>query len=276
MRALPSVLRARGARAFAACLLGAVAWLGGCAGQGVAPGGGEQELRTASDQTENEKRARARPELASAYFERGQTDVALDELKQALAALPTLGEAYNLRGLIYASLGEPRLADESFQRALQLNARDGDAKHNYGWFLCQQSRFADAQAHFSAALATPQYRGVPRTLLAQGVCQARDNRLPEAEATLMRAYELDTANPTIAINLAEVLYLRGNYERARFYVRRINQQPETVNAQSLWLAARIEQRVGNRAGVQEFGKQLRERYPQAPQTLSYERGRFDD
>ena len=71
----------------------------------------------------------------------------------------------------------------------------------------------------------PQYRDAPRTLLAQGVCQARAGQLAEAEATLTRAYELDPANPVTAINLAEVLYRRGEYERARFYMRRVNAMP---------------------------------------------------
>ena len=72
------------------------------------------------------------------------------------------------------------------------------------------------------------------------------------------------------------LYLRGEYERARFYVRRLNLRQETSNAQSLWLAVRIEHRMGNRGGVEEWGRQLRARFPQAPQTLAFERGQFDD
>ena len=51
--------------------------------------------------------ARLRIELASGYFEQGKTTVALDEVKQALAADPSYAPAYNLRGLIYLRLGEP-------------------------------------------------------------------------------------------------------------------------------------------------------------------------
>lgn len=264
----------------AAWVLGGLAAIGLLAGCQTPPGqglqGSTQEIRTASDQTDNDRRARLRLELASAYFGRQQYEVALDEVKQALSARPDLGEAYNLRGLIYAAMGENRLADESFQRAMQINPRDGDAKHNYGWFLCQQRLFADAQRQFDAALALPQYRDLVRTLLAQGVCHARGGQLDAAERALVRSYELDPGNPTIAVNLSEVLYLRGEYERARFYVRRVNLRQETSNAQSLWLAVRIEHRMGNRGGVEEWGRQLRARFPQAPQTLAFERGQFDD
>ncbi|WP_310740179.1 type IV pilus biogenesis/stability protein PilW [Aquincola tertiaricarbonis] len=263
-----------GGLAAASLLAGCQTVPGGAGPSGLQ--GSAQEIRTASDQTDNDRRARLRLELAAAYFGRQQNEVALDEVKQALNAKPDMGEAYNLRGLIYAAMGEDRLADDSFQRALQLNPRDGDAKHNYGWFLCQQRLFPQAQQQFDAALSLPQYRDTVRTLLAQGVCQARAGQLDAAERSLVRSYELDAGNPTVALNLAEVLYLRGEYERARFYVRRLNLRQESSNAQSLWLAVRIEHRLGNRGGVEEWGRQLKARFPQAPQTLAFERGRFDE
>lgn len=256
----------------AAATLLAATFLAGCA----VPPPANTEIRTASDQTDADRRARVRLELASAYFGRGQTETALDEIKQALAADPNLAAAYSLRGLIYASLSEPALAADSFRRALQLGPRDGDILHNYGWFLCQQQRWDEAQAHFERAIAQPQYAQPARSWLALGVCQARAQRWDAAERSLARSYELDPANPATAVNLSEVLLRRGELERARFYVRRVNQQPEYSNAQTLWLAARIEHRLGNRAGVEDFGRQLRNRFPQAPQTLALERGQFND
>jgi type IV pilus assembly protein PilF len=248
--------------------------LAGCASAPSAPAG--REPRTASDQTDPEQRARVRLELAGMYLARGQTSVALDEVKRAITAKPDLAEAYSLRGLVYASMGEPVLAEESFQRALQLAPRDGDAMHNFGWFLCQQKRYPDADAQFSAALLQTQYREVVRTLLAQGVCQARAGRWTEAERTLARSYELDPSNPVTAYNLSEVLARRGEFDRARFYVGRINAVPELATAQSLWLAVRIERGLGNQQSVQDYGRKLLDRYPQSDEASKFERGRFDE
>ena len=74
----------------------------------------------------------------------------------------------------------------------------------------------------------------------------------------------------------EVLYRRGEYERARFYIRRVNTREDLSNAQTLWLALRIEHRIGNRGGVDEYARQLRSRFPQSPEALAYDRGRIDD
>ena len=234
------------------------------------------EARPGAEQADPERRARVRLELAGLYFGRGQTETALAELKQALAAKPDMPEAYSLRGLIYASLGDPQQAEDSFKRALEFNPRDADVMHNYGWFLCQQKRYADADAQFEHAVAQPQYRDVVRSLLAQGVCQARAGRWLEAEHSLLRSYELDPANPFTAFNLSEVLLHRGELVRARFYVRRINALPELSTAQSLWLAARVERRLGDLPATQDFGRQLRERFPQSTEALQFEQGRFDE
>ena len=238
--------------------------------------GDGKDIVTASDESDAGKRARLRMELASGYFGRGQMSTALDQVKLALQADPTLGEAYNLRGLIYANLGDDTLAEESFRRALQLNPRDADSMQNFGYYLCQKKRYPEASALFDQALAVPQYRDQARTLLSKGVCEAFAGKLPESEATLLRAYQLDPANPSISVNLSEVLYRRGDYERARFYIRRVNAVPQFTGAQTLWLAARVEHRLGNVSGAQELGDQLRHRFPESREAGSFERGQFDE
>jgi type IV pilus assembly protein PilF len=229
-----------------------------------------------TDKGNPERRARARLELASLYFSRGQANEALGDVNDAIAAKPDFAEAYSLRGLIYGALGNMALAEQNFQRALQLAPNDSDARHNYGWFLCQQKRYGDADVQFDNAVAQTQNREVVRTLLAKGVCLARAGKWPDAERTLSRSYELDPSNPATAYNLSDVLLRRGDLPRARFYVGRINAVREQANAQSLWLAARIEHGLGNDTAVQDFGRQLRERFPQSTEALQFERGRFDE
>ena len=255
----------------------AVVLLTACAG---GPGGMAADqpapVPTASDQTDIERRARVRLELATAYFSRGQLATALDETKLAMQVKPDMAEAFNLRGLIYAAMGEERLAEDSFNRALQLSPRDGSTLHNQAWFLCQRGQYATAQAKFDLLLALPTYRDQARSLLARGVCYGRDGKFVEAEAALMRSYELDPANPSAGLNLADVLYRRGAYERAGFYIGRINDTPDATNAQTLWLAARIERKLGRDQAVRALGERLRRGFAQSAEAALFERGRFDD
>ena len=242
------------------------------------PGSGARadDLPTPPTAKDADRIARLHMELAGGYFSRGQTDTALDEIRQVLAVRPDLPEAYNMRGLIYASLGRAADAEASFRRALQLKPDDPDTEHNFGWFLCQERRYREADVQFDAALAQPQYRERVRTLLAQGVCMARDGRWADAEHKLLQSYELAPGNPATAYNLTDVLYHEGQYARARFYIARVNAVREQSNAQTLWLAIRIEHKLGNTAGVQDLGRQLNERFPQSTEAMRYERGHFDE
>ncbi|MFG6414658.1 type IV pilus biogenesis/stability protein PilW [Roseateles sp. DC23W] len=250
------------------------ALLAGCATTGTAPTA-DREIKTDSDQTDADRRAAIRLELAQGYFSRGQFSTALDELKLAQQAKPEMREAVNLRGLIYAAMGDHQLAEDSFRRALAAYPGDPDTLHNYGWFLCQRQRWEAADSLFDQALAQPTYRAPARTLLAKGVCEARAGRLLVAEKTLTRAFELDPASPAVAINLSEVLFRNGELQRARFYVKRVNDQPELLNAQSQWLQLRIERKLGNTAAVDDLAQHLRRKFPQAPETQALDAGRYD-
>ncbi|MEY4712181.1 MAG: hypothetical protein RIS88_1631 [Pseudomonadota bacterium] len=232
-------------------------------------------LVTESDESPQRQRARIRTELAVGYFEEGRTPIALDEVKQALAHDPSFAPAYNLRGLIHLRLDDSRQAEDSFRRALALAPSDGDTLHNLAWMACQQGRHAEADRAFAQALASPHYAGRARTHLAQGVCQVRAGRLPEAERSLARSYELDAANPVTGYNLAQLLYRRGAWTQAQFYIRRLNNS-EGANAESLWLGIRVERGVGDAVAMQQLTDQLRKRYPQSRELAAYDKGIFDE
>lgn len=249
--------------------------LAACANTGTAPTA-DREIKTDSDQTDADRRAAIRLELAQGYFSRGQFNTALDELKLALQAKPDMRDAVNLRGLVYAAMGDLPLAEETFRRALAVYPNDPDTLHNYGWFLCRQQRWQTADSLFDQALAQSTYRAPARTLLAKGVCEARSGRMLVAEKTLSRAFELDPGSPVIAVNLSEVLFRNNDLERARFYVKRVNEQPEQLNAQSLWLQLRVERKLGHTAAVDDLGTQLRRKFPQAPETQALDAGRYED
>jgi len=126
------------------------------------------------------QRAMRRLTLASAYFEQGQTDVAQQEVRAALQIDANFADAYSLLGLIHQRNNAPLLAQQSFQKALALASeppvRSADLaaiQHNYGWFLCQQNRFAEAQAEFERALSQPTYRQVDKTRKAIELCNQR-------------------------------------------------------------------------------------------------------
>ncbi|NYG34400.1 type IV pilus biogenesis/stability protein PilW [Sphaerotilus montanus] len=238
--------------------------------------GGRRDLVTESDESDSARRARIRTELAAAYFGQGQYVTALDEVKRALTVDPGHVPALGLRGLIYANMGEYELAEESFRSALRVRPADADTLHNYGWFLCQQRRFVPARQQFEAAMAVPQYRESARTLLAAGICEARAGELQAAQIILQRSFDQDPGNPATVFNLADVLKRRGDLERAFLYIQRLNQTPELVSPETLWLAIRIQHRRNLTSSVEELGSLLRARFPKSREAAAYDQGQFDE
>lgn len=234
-----------------------------------------KDLVTESDEPEVRRRARLRLELASGYLEQGKTKVALDEIKQSLFADPTYAPAYNLRGLIYMQLSENAMAEDSFQQALKLAPRDGDTWHNLGWLYCQQSRYKEAMKAFNTALQIPLYAAAARTWMVQGICQVRAGQPADAERSFTRSFELDASNPITIFNLSKLLTQHGDYKRALFYIRRLNNS-EQANAESLWLGIRVERQLQNTEAARQLGDQLSRRFPDSKEAAAYARGAFDE
>ncbi|MDO8288323.1 MAG: type IV pilus biogenesis/stability protein PilW [Parvibaculum sp.] len=251
--------------------------LAGCANQPGAPGASsaQSDMVTESDEPDQRKRARLRLELATGYFEEGQTKVALDEIKQSIAIDPGYANAFNLRGLVYMRLNDIPLAEDSFRRAFALNPRDADVAHNYGWLLCQHARYPESFKLFAQAAANPTYTGKAKTLMAQGVCQVRAGQLDDAEKSLKQSYEFDAGNPVTAYNLANLLYVKGDLTRAQFYIRRLNNS-ELANAETLWLGIKIERKLNNRENAMQLADQLKKRFAQSSQAAAYEKGAFNE
>lgn len=258
-----------------ALLLSATLMAGGCATTGGGSDMARADPPTESDETEARRRARIRMELAVGYFEQGQTTVALDELKQVLVADPTFADAYNLRGLIFMRLNDLRQAEDSFRRAVSLNPRDGHTLHNLGWMQCQQKRYDEAQRSFDQALAIPVYSERAKTLMTQGLCHASAGKPADAEASLTKAYEIDAGNPIVGYNLANLLYGRGQHDRAQFYIRRLNNS-QLANAETLWLGVKVERKLGDRVAMAQLADQLRRRFPQSREAQAFEKGAWDE
>jgi len=270
-------VRGRAPRLPWAIALTIVLVLSGCAGvQTGANGDGPQaELRTRSDQSEDQKRAQIRLQLAVGYYGQRQLEVALDEIKLALAADPASADAYNLRGLIYMDMGETRLAEDNLLRALKLAPRNPDLANNYGWFLCQNGREKEALTYFETALTNKSYQSPAKALNNAGVCSLKLKDEAAAERYLTQAFQYEPGNPSVNANLAKIYFNQRNDERARFYINRAT-KADVLTAEILWTAIKIERREGQRSAEASLVTQLRRRYPNSPEYAAYLRGAFDE
>lgn len=122
-------------------------------------------------------RAKARLDLAQAYYEQGQATIALQEIAHAQAADPQWIAVHNLKALVLEKMGQSVMAKNSFQEGLLLAQRSpslgselADLQHNWGLWLCQQGQPAQALPHFQRAMSQPGYPLRNKTELAMSRC----------------------------------------------------------------------------------------------------------
>jgi type IV pilus assembly protein PilF len=241
---------------------------------------GEQREPTAEigtikgESSDPRNRARLRTELASLYYSRGSMAVALEELRLAVAADPSYPTAYSMFGLVYMELRENQLAEANFQRALSLAPTDPDINHNYGWFLCQTGRETESIRYFEQAVRNPLYPRPWRSYSAAGLCLLKKDDVKQAEAYFQRALRQEPDDPVALLQLGQIRYRQGNLEEARKMVGRFNKLVQPT-PESLWLALRIERKLGERIAENGYATQLRRRYPASKEYQLLQRGAYD-
>ena len=262
---------------FLAALVLAFAALGGCAQTPPSSSTQADSVDTGTvsgDVGDPHNRARIHTELASAYFERGSIGVALEELRTATAADPTYATAYSVLGLVHMDLRENDVAQRNFERALSLAPNDPDINNNYGWFLCRTDREEKSIAYFLAALKNPLYKTPARTYVNAGLCSLKVNGGRDAVGYFERALRSEPDNSLALYNLALIQYQHGQLEAARGLIHRFNKQIDPT-AESLWLALRIERKLGDRAEENSLATQLRRRFSGSLEYQRLLRGQFE-
>ena len=218
-----------------------------------------------------QQRAQIRTELAAGYYERGQMDVALEELGNAKALDPTYPKIYDIYGLVYAMLGERAKAEENFKQALSLAPTDSQIRENWGAFLCGTGRAREALPEFEQVLKDPLYKTPEIALINAGKCSAAIGDTKAAEEYLRRALAVSPGNPIAAYNLALLAYRENRNGEARAWMRPVMQQA-SPSAEALYLGVCIERRQGDREAERSYESQLRNRWPDSAEAKAIAKG----
>jgi type IV pilus assembly protein PilF len=171
-------------------------------------------------------------------------------------------------------LGEQRLAEDSFQQALRLAPGDPEISNNYGWFLCQTGREQQAIGYFMAAAKNPLYTTPTKPYTNAGICAYRVKNDKAAQEFLSTALRLAPENNQARLGLAEVAYRQGRYNEAKQWTSDIEKTMEPT-ADVIWMALRIERKLGNREAEARYAAQLRRRFPGSPEQGLLSQGQYD-
>jgi len=224
--------------------------------------------------TDLQKIAKAHGDLAMVYYQGGNMAVALQEARIALAADPAYAPAYNVMGLVQMYLGETPQAQASFERAVQLAPQDSEIANHYGWFLCLAGRERESFPFFLSAVKNPLYKSPTKPYTNAGLCALRIKDDKAAEEYFQRAAMADGSNAQAIFHLADIAFRRGDFYKARNFLGEVLRLSDP-NAEALWLAVRIERKLGDRHAEAGFSAQLRRKFSGTPEHQALMQGKFE-
>jgi type IV pilus assembly protein PilF len=206
-----------------------------------------------------QRRSELHTELAAGYYERGQMDVALDELNEAVKLDPRNPKTYNIYGLVYSVLGETQKAEQAFGQARALAPNDSEIRQNWGWYLCTHERQRESIAEFEQAARNPLYKTPEIPLTNAGRCSVMIGDMQLGEAYFRRALAVAPGNEAAAYGLALISYQNGRYQEARQWMKGI--RSANLPPQALYLGMCVEKKLGDQQAETSYGVQLRNRFP---------------
>ncbi|MBR7798839.1 type IV pilus biogenesis/stability protein PilW [Undibacterium fentianense] len=231
--------------------------------------------KIASESPEVQRRVSIRMQLAVDYYKEGQFKPALEEIRNVITISPKFVDAYSLRALIQMEMNDPQRAEENFLYALKLDPANSEIRNNYAWFLCQNGREKQALPLYDKIVADRSYPTPLKAMMSAGVCSLRMKDIRSAERYFLMAHEVQPTDPSVNANLAKVYYDRAEYERARPYIQKVLKE-EIYAADVLWLAIKIDQKLGDQASVSGLGTQLRRRHPNSKEFALFQKGAFNE
>jgi len=250
--------------------LAAALLVAACASKEPAPPPQPEPPPVKQQEVSPERRAELHTELAAGYYERGQMDVALDELNESVKLDANNAKTYNIYGLVYTVLGENAKAEQSFARALALAPQDSEIHQNWGWYLCTHQRVKEAIPEFEKAISDPLYKTPEIPLINAARCSAMIGENAAAEVYFKRALTVAPNNEPAAYGLALLTYKSGKYDEARRWMRVMRQA--NLPAPALYLGMCIERKLGDKQAETSYTAQLRNRYPDSIEAKSIATG----
>ena len=219
-------------------------------------------------------RAKARTDLAFAYYGDAQFKIAIEEARKALEADPTYAPAHHVLALVHVYLKEFSTAQMHFDQAVRLAPRDSAINNAYGLFLCTQNRGKEGIDRLMIAARDPLYPNPSYPYTNAGMCALWMNDQKAAEDHLRRAVIADAQNTQAVYLLGMVSYQQNKLDEAKRLIDEVISRGEP-NAESLWLALRIERKLGNREAESGYANQLRRRFKESAEYKSLLQGQYE-
>jgi len=219
--------------------------------------------------TSNQELVMTRISLGLGYLKMGNTNQAKFNLEKAKKLGPNLVEVHTAFAHYYETVAEPELTIKSYEKALSIKSDDANTLNNYGVFLCRQERFDEAEKKFLQAIIMPSYLLVSESYENLALCQLKSGDFDKAERYLAKAITHSPNSGSALFQMVRLEYSMGNYQKAREYEQKFEKITRRFKPESLALALKIYQQLGNHKTAKNYGSTLVSMFPDSWEARQY-------
>lgn len=230
----------------------------------VAVAGCASSSEREADLEKKNRRAETHVMLGASYLQRGQLEVAKEELEKALSEAPDNSQANNIMAVLQWRLRKYDEADRLFLKSLDKDAGNSSAHHNYGAFLCDRGKLDEGVRHFDTAAGNALYLYTAEVNLNAGVCLMKKPAPVAAEKYFREALRINSKLSGALYQMAKLSLDSGQHLSARGFIERYFQSGEDT-PETLLLAVKIEHALGNKNAEASYALRLRGKFPDSPE-----------
>ncbi|WP_246046934.1 type IV pilus biogenesis/stability protein PilW [Colwellia ponticola] len=220
-------------------------------------------------QANRDEMAVTRISLGLGYLRMGDMSQAKLNLEKAKKFSPALVQVHTAFAHYYETVGENKLAIESFEQALAIKADSADTLNNYGVFLCRQNKVAEAEVQFLKAIAVPSYLLVSQSYENLSSCYLQINDFDKAIMYLHKSILHSPNRTTTLLQMVRLQYAVANYQVSQRFLQKFERNTQRFSADFLALAYKLYRKLDKRRTADNYATMLVKMYPQSWESKQY-------
>jgi len=208
------------------------------------------------------ERAEVHVQLGLTYLRQNQYDTANMSFDSAIAINPQSDAAHHAKGLLMSRMGNQEDAEKFFARAVSLNPNNYLAVNDYAVHLCQNKNTHEGLALLKDIENQPSNNNIMimQTMLGIGICYHRRGDYKSSSEYLRTVLDSMPELPQALLPMAEISYKDKKYLSARAFLERYF-GAGALSENSLYLAANIENQLGDKNKANQYRRELKKRFP---------------
>lgn len=179
--------------------------------------------RVGKPRTDMKEAARTRMSLGLNYLQRGDTSQAKYNLEKAKQLAPDLSDVDNALAYYFQQVGELEQAEDAYRASLRKDSNNADTYNNFGSFLCQINKYAEAEELLKAAIKRPGYIRVADSYENLAFCALAQKDYLRYHQFLRQSLQHNSNRTSSLYNMAVIEYAMGNLAEAKKWQGRLHQ-----------------------------------------------------